>query len=77
MIEHDNYIIIIDNLQLQSQLHPCQKIIPAQWGPIPHPGQYFSILDVKPPLRKIVSYPINALLKIYIGYFTNSDPFTP
>ena len=77
MIEHDNYIIIIDNLQLQSQLLPCQKIIPAQWGPILHSGRYFSISDVKHPLRKKVSYFINALLKIFIGYFTNSDPFAP
>ena len=52
MIEHDNYIIIIDNLQLQSQLLPCQKIIPAQWGPILHSGRYFSISDVKTSSKK-------------------------
>ena len=52
MIEHDNYIIIIDNLQLQSQRWSCQEIIPAQWGPIPHLGQYF--YQQKGPSRSLL-----------------------
>ena len=62
---------IIDNLQLLGQRWSCQQIIPAQWGPILHPGA-----GPRPAQATVSHRDIDVATEMFIGYFTNSDPFT-